>query len=251
MGSKQKRRNKVKHGMTQQPHPQPQQQKKKDNWMDGLPLTGGTGGGMKRCFHDHPDYEIAPGLTIYGGSCITPAHLDADMYVGLDHGMRRTSAQWPWTPGEEIFFPITDMNVPENLEQFNKLLDHMEAALKAGKKVHVGCIGGHGRTGLVFAALRRKLVPGDPDAIQHVRANYCKKTVESEKQVAWLMEHFGASTAEATKKAYAYSPPQTAPSSGHSKPWSGASSSYSPPVGGSGRKRTTGAPSNKLASIWG
>lgn len=243
MGSKQKRRNKVAAGMGQQPS-----NKKKDNWMNALPLTGSTGGGMQRCFHTHPDYEIAPGLTIYGGSCITPVHKDADMYVGLDHGMRRTAMQWPWTPGEEIFFPITDMGVPENLEQFNKLLDHMSLALMSGKKVHVGCIGGHGRTGLVFAALRRKLVPDDPDAIQHVRENYCKKTVESEKQVAWLMEHFGASTAEATKKAYSYAGVQTPSSSGNSsKPWS---SGYpSSPV--TGRKRTTGAPSNRIASIWG
>lgn len=217
---------------------------------------GGSSGSQpwKRCFHDHPPYEIAPGIMIYGGSCGTPAVEDADVYIGFDGSMRGTNAGYPWNDGPvEVYFPITDMSVPKDLEEFKKMLVWTEAQLKAGKKVHAGCIGGHGRTGTFFAALRKHMT-GDEDATQHVRTNYCKKVVESETQVNWLNEHFGIKKVEATKGFKA------APSSG----WLGGGQGFGFGGGGSSQKqpsvwtggsvtsaKSTGKPTNRAASIWG
>ncbi len=201
----------------------------------------------KRCYHDHPPYEIAPGLTIYGGSGNFPAVEDADVYIGFDHGMRRTKAQFPWNDGPvEVWFKITDMSVPEDRDEFDKMLDWTAAQLKEGKKVHAGCIGGHGRTGLFFAALRYKLT-GDKDAIKHVRANYCHKTVESVQQVKWLMQHYGQNEAVATKGGGGFK--QSTQSLGQVKPvqpgfWTG-------PSAVAGNPKSTGKPTNRPASIWG
>ena len=206
---------------------------------------------FKRCYHDHPPYEIAPGLTIHGGSCITPIVGDADVYIGFDHGMDKTMP-FPWeaqTPVTKVFFPITDMSVPQSLDQFKNLINWTAEQLKAGKKVHAGCIGGHGRTGLFFAALRKLLVPDDDDSIIHVRTNYCKKVVESHQQVDWLHTHFGIKKAPATK------------GGGHHGGYNGgkvlsSDKGQAPKVWGgpnvsSSAKRSTGQPKNIAASIWG
>ena len=67
------------------------------------------------------------------------------------------------------------------------------------KRVHVGCIGGHGRTGLVLSALVAQMT-GMPDPISYVRKHYCTKAVESTEQVTFLTKHFGAAKVEPSKK---------------------------------------------------
>ena len=70
--------------------------------------------------------------------------------------------------------------------------------VEAGKKVHVGCIGGHGRTGLVLAALARVMID-EKDAIAYVRKNYCHKVVETTAQVNFLAKHWGIAKADPSK----------------------------------------------------
>lgn len=142
------------------------------------------------CYHSHPALKM-PGteLLIYGGSCYTPEVKDADLYVGFDAGMTPTKKAFPWNPGDEVFFPIKDMGVPSNVTEFKKMVQWVREQLEAGKKVHCGCIGGHGRTGMFFSALVSTF--NTPDATTYVRENYCKKAVESTEQVKWLHEHFG------------------------------------------------------------
>ena len=53
------------------------------------------------------------------------------------------------------------------------------------------CIGGHGRTGTFFAALVAHMMPEVKDPIAYVRENYCNEAVETEEQIAFLIEHFG------------------------------------------------------------
>jgi hypothetical protein len=67
-----------------------------------------------------------------------------------------------------------------------------------GKTVHVGCVGGHGRTGIVISAIVAELT-GKKDAIQWVRKHYCKKAVESKAQVQFLMKHYGVTEVTGTK----------------------------------------------------
>lgn len=143
---------------------------------------------LTRCYEAHPALPLGT-YAIYGGSCIHPAVNDANIYVGLDRGMA-SGLVFPWQGGIEVCYPITDMAAPKNPETFKQLVTWISNQLDAGKKIHVGCIGGHGRTGTLLAALAR-VVLDEEDAITYVREQYCTHAVESAEQVRFLHTHFG------------------------------------------------------------
>ena len=181
---------------------------KEHDWHDDAKLydfsTGKTGGGKQmnqygeRCYKSHPPLKL-PGtdLVIYGGSCSSPVVHDADIYIGFDSGMTFTERQFPWTPGHEILFRITDMDAPKDAGLFRKLVFWTRDQLEIGMKVHCGCIGGHGRTGTFLAALVSTF--GEKDAISYVRQNYCHKAVESTTQIKFLAKHFEVIEAKGSK----------------------------------------------------
>lgn len=151
---------------------------------------------FERCYHSHPpltfpDAETGEELTLYGGSCSSPAVKDADIYIGLDHGMKFTPRHLPWNAGEEIRFPVVDHShpKPEEMDAWRKMIGWVIEQLREGKKIHIGCIGGHGRTGLLLSCIVRE-VSDIADATTYVRENYCKKVVESKSQVDWLHTEF-------------------------------------------------------------
>lgn len=160
-----------------------------------------------RCYESHPPLEIPGYGVIYGGSCNSPVVKDADVYIGFDHGMKR-GPNFPWEEQTivEVFYPVQDRHAPQHPENFRKMVDWTLLQLSAGKKVHAGCIGGHGRTGTFLAAL--VAAAGNKDAVQYVREHYCKKAVESKAQVDFLMKHYGVAKAEGTD---AFHKPSTPP----------------------------------------
>ena len=182
------------------------------------PMFGGTGYGafnksskstkgkddtwtsVGKCAHSHPPLLI-PGteFTVFGGACGSPQH-KADIYIGLDErSMRFSPRSWPWKKGEEFVFPIQDYGVPHEPEEFKKLIRWSAKQVNAGLKLHCGCIGGHGRTGMFLAALVTEM-SGEKDSVSYVRKHYCKKAVENEKQVNFLHEHFGITKVAGSKK---------------------------------------------------
>lgn len=145
------------------------------------------------CYTTHKPVKFpgCPGV-VYGGSCGTPGIEDADVYVGLDWSMRRDRRMFPWnTEGVAFQFLIQDQHAPSDAAEFRKMIDWLAVQLSAGKKVHIGCIGGHGRTGTVLAALASVMMPDEKDSIRWVRENYCNKAVETHAQVEFLREHYG------------------------------------------------------------
>jgi hypothetical protein len=165
-------------------------------------------GAYAKCYASHGAL-LLPGTdkVVHGGSCWTPSVKDADVYIGFDSGMQSTAMAWPWTPGDEVKYPVQDMSVPTDPATFKNLVTWTKAQLDAGRKVHCGCIGGHGRTGMFLAALVSEY--GERDAIAYVRKGYCVKAVESASQVAFLSRHFGVTRIEPTKT-YAKSEPTKA-----------------------------------------
>jgi hypothetical protein len=148
--------------------------------------SGKTG----RCFETHPALKVGD-HEVFGGSCIDPIVKDADIYIGFDSGMRLTSASYPWNAKRtEVLFYIADGTAPNQPEEFKKMVAWAADQIRAGKKLHAGCIGGHGRTGTFLAALVKHMM-GTEDAITYVRENYCHKAVESTEQVNFLHEHYG------------------------------------------------------------
>ncbi len=162
---------------------------------------------VRKCW-PHPLLEIKPGLpAIAGSACANPVVADYDIYIGFER-MSLTDRHLPWTPGTEISYPITDMGVPKNPETYGKLVDWTLEQMEGGARVHAGCIGGHGRTGMFFAALVA-VATGRKDAITYVRENYCKKACETSAQIDFLVKRFGVDTSKASKSF----------SSGSSVPW--------------------------------
>ncbi len=159
--------------------------------------SGWKGGTGQRCYHTHPVLTIGQ-HAVCGGSCSSPVPTDADIYVGLDYSMKQHKQRLPWEPGHAIHYEIKDMHPPDNPEEFKKLISWLAEQITEGKKVHVGCIGGHGRTGTVLAALVAHMTD-EEDPIAYVRQHYCKKGVEAKSQIDFLMKHFGCKTAKPSK----------------------------------------------------
>jgi hypothetical protein len=152
----------------------------------------------KRCADSHKPLKLPGNLQIHGGYCGHPA-VKADVYIGFDGVMRLADDCRPWEGKYAVYFHIEDCKAPRDASEFKKLVDWTIEQLQAGKKVHVGCIGGHGRTGTFLAAIYAQL-SGDKAAIEYVRANYCNKAVESAAQISFLMHHFGVDKAEPRKE---------------------------------------------------
>lgn len=243
-----------------------------DGFPDDDPLFPGLTGGKPtlkkssepvkmRCYERHPPYEVSPGLVIYGGSCGWPIVPNADVYGGFDHSMRKAASPYPWEPVAtnppiEFLYSITDMQAPKDPVSFKCMVEWLASQLHEGKKVHIGCVGGHGRTGLVLAALRMHM-EDDVNAVAHVREHYCKKAVESSVQMDFLHKHFGIKPETPAKSYSSHSGSSTSKLS--FTDYNSNSSLGSLTGGGkkpsfhSDQKRTahsTGIPMNKEASIW-
>jgi len=57
------------------------------------------------------------------------------------------------TKAKVIQFTIPDRRVPENVREFCALVIHITREIKNGRKVYIHCKGGHGRSGLLVAAI--------------------------------------------------------------------------------------------------
>lgn len=172
------------------------------NW-NNIGSTTSSSANTQRCYHTHPPYPVTDSLVIYGGSCCSPAINDMDVHIGFDVGMLPTLRRFPWEAGEEIYFKVFDRDIPSDEASYRRLVEWTAEQLTSGRKVHAGCIGGHGRTGMFLAALRAYMA-NDPKAITHVREHYCKKAVESEKQVEFLHRAYGCEKVAGTDGFKAY-----------------------------------------------
>lgn len=153
----------------------------------------------KRCYETHPVLKLGTGL-LAGGSASWPVY-KADVYVALQGGSSASRASDPWEEQKvvEVQYSIRDQHAPEDIPRFKKMVTWLIAQLQAGKHVHVGCLGGHGRTGTVITAIVAEML-AEKQAIQWVREHYCERAVESSEQVKFLMAQYGVSKAPVTHR---------------------------------------------------
>lgn len=164
------------------------------------------------CTSYHPPLQLNvndKSVEIFGSSCLNPNIKDADIYISLDSMADDFLWERPWEKNgkEHIRFFIKDGGVPTNINQFTKCLDYTIAALAQGKKVHVGCIAGHGRTGVFLAALAQKTIGTKLEneytsAIDYVRDTYCNNAVENMRQVLFLHAVYDVAIPRAEKKRF-------------------------------------------------
>jgi hypothetical protein len=158
------------------------------------------------CWKKHPILKVLNG-TIQGGSCSDTDGIEADIFIGHADWMPKVKHYYPWNPPDanegalRIHMPMPDRSSPPEPKEHIKMVDWVIEQLKLGKRIHIGCMGGHGRTGTTIAAIIAKAT-GNVDAITWVRENYCKKAVESKVQVAYLVNSFGVKSIAATDKEY-------------------------------------------------
>jgi hypothetical protein len=74
-----------------------------------------------------------------------------------------------------IFFPIEDRKIPKDDKTLDKILEVMYTYLTAGKRVHISCIGGHGRTGTIIGCFLGKYCKDITNPVEWIRKQYCKR----------------------------------------------------------------------------
>lgn len=151
--------------------------------------SGTTGYGtttyVGKCRHYGEPLKFPDGTTVYASS----SNSKRDKADRPDFGLY---LDWIWKPSWRAeFIDWADYGTPTNFDAaYEAIIDAFEKA-KAGKKVEVGCIGGHGRTGTVLACMG-VLAGQDPaDAIKYVRSEYCNETIETSGQ-EWFVRWFNA-----------------------------------------------------------
>lgn len=140
-----------------------------------------------KCTHNQQKVEFPSGKLVHCTSAYgngTRAHTP-DLHVMLDTAQKPTTWAW-YIPWRDHGLPVIDDT------EIISLVDVMETYMGDGKFVETGCIGAHGRTGVLLALLYMKDVGASQTtgeaAIEWVRTNYCKKAVEGVQQELYV-EH--------------------------------------------------------------
>ena len=154
-------------------------------WYADEPAKCTTPGHTHRQLELHRHRSV---VTLPGGTRVTAVSFDAedpytrddspDFGLYLDHRW-----QPPW-PHDHLDWP--DFGVPEKMPPVITALQSVLDKARAGQRVEIGCLGGHGRTGTALACLA--VMSGHPaaDAVDWIRATYCAKAVETPEQEAFV-----------------------------------------------------------------
>jgi hypothetical protein len=92
-----------------------------------------------------------------------------------------------WQPtGPAVMLDWPDFGVPTDRSAADREIHAAFARARAGERVEVACIGGHGRTGTVLACMAILAgVPADA-AVEWVRSTYCRRAVQEPSQQYWI-----------------------------------------------------------------
>ncbi len=87
---------------------------------------------------------------------------------------------------DTVLYPCADKCAPADLQEFRRAIHWLLSKIDEGSVVEVGCLGGHGRTGLVLASLLVCQGAETAEAMKKVREDYCSEAIESSEQVIFL-----------------------------------------------------------------
>lgn len=85
-----------------------------------------------------------------------------------------------------VIYPWPDLGVPRDPRRFKRALRWVLAQASGGRRVEVGCAGGHGRTGTTLAGLLVLQGISPREAVRRVRRSYCDEAIESQDQTAMI-----------------------------------------------------------------
>jgi|GEM_PF-2050492 len=134
--------------------------------------------------HRHRSVVVLPdGTEVIAVSFDTPDPYARDQLP--DYGLY-LDQRWdpPWIH-DHLNWP--DFGVPDDATQVVAALRSMLDRARAGERVEVGCLGGHGRTGTALACLCVLIGHPSSEAVAWVRANYCANAVETAEQESFVV----------------------------------------------------------------
>jgi protein-tyrosine phosphatase len=85
-----------------------------------------------------------------------------------------------------VIYPWPDLGIPRDPRRFKRALRWMLEQASGGRRVEVGCAGGHGRTGTTLAGLLVLQGMSPREAVRRVRRSYCDEAIESPEQTAMI-----------------------------------------------------------------
>ncbi len=90
--------------------------------------------------------------------------------------------------GRIVVYPWPDLGVPRDPRRFRRALRWLLEQASEGRRVEIGCAGGHGRTGSTLAGLLVLQGLSPQEAIRRVRRTYCEEAIESAEQSAMIQQ---------------------------------------------------------------
>ena len=92
-----------------------------------------------------------------------------------------------WTPTwPAVMLDWPDFGVPRDRDVADEQIRGAFERARAGERVEVACVGGHGRTGTVLACMA--ILAGVPaaESVEWVRSTYCRRAVQEPSQQYWI-----------------------------------------------------------------
>jgi protein-tyrosine phosphatase len=135
--------------------------------------------------HRHRSLVVLP-----DGTSIMAVSFDADdPYTrgrAPDYGLYLDHRWQPPWPHDHLDWP--DFGIPASTAPVVVALGSVLDRARAGRRVEVGCLGGHGRTGTALACLA--IMTGHPahDSVDWVRTAYCASAVETPEQETFVAQ---------------------------------------------------------------
>ena len=90
-----------------------------------------------------------------------------------------------------VLYPWPDLGVPRDPRRFKRAMRWVLEQATAGRRVEVGCAGGHGRTGTTLASLMVLQGTAPREAMRKIRRTYCEEAIESREQMAMVRRFTG------------------------------------------------------------
>ena len=146
--------------------------------------------------HDHQRFDLhlhRSVVVLPDGTEVTAVSFDVRDPYARDHAPDfglYLDAQWdpPWSH-DHLDWP--DFGVPSDAAPVVVALRSLLERARAGQRVELGCLGGHGRTGTALACLAILCGLPSSDAVTWVRGNYSANAVESGQQGAFVVDFAG------------------------------------------------------------
>jgi hypothetical protein len=140
--------------------------------------------------HVHETFEVhrhRSRVALPDGSEVTAVSFDGSEPYTRDNAPQYglyLDDRWhpPWAH-DHVEWP--DFGIPDTSALVDAL-ERLREKIRAGERVEIGCLGGHGRTGTALACLLVLIGHPRDDAVRWVRENYCPKAIETAEQEAFV-----------------------------------------------------------------